>query len=78
MSLSEATRKAEPPTPKPKPHLLRGNSLDTLDNSSHIDKISKPEILLTSPIPQRFPGMARDKENRLVIAIDYGTTFTGK
>ena len=64
------------PPPNPKPFSLRGNSLQKLRQpDTYVDRTLHGDLALALNISQGFIEMA--EERRLIIAIDYGTTFTG-
>jgi hypothetical protein len=59
-------------------NLLDENEDDLLPPMPITDEPPKQPLPLTLPLPLKRPSTLDLGRNRLVIAIDYGTTFTGK
>lgn len=91
---SHSSSSSRKPIANPKPQHLRSDSLDDTDaddllssnllgessrESSKPVESSRPRIPDVSPGPtSRKTSKMSNKQHRLVIAIDFGTTFTGK
>lgn len=76
MALREKFERETPPQPKRKPQPLRGNSLYDPEQ----DLFLKERLLLATASARNPAPRQGDMsgEHRLIIAIDYGTTFTGE